>query len=270
MSAARQPLESGAASMTSVRRWRLWLAWVGMNSIAQGIAAVLVAAFTARLLASIRWHGFAPESAGPMVTPAQLLLTGAIVGVAQWALLRGKFRGARWWVPVTILGALAAAPVQILIDQGFRALLHHKPTPGEVLAWALAIGIAVGLCVAVAQFLVLRRAFAGAAIWLPVSLAGGGVGAFVATGLRILPLTHPFFGLYGGYALGGLLAGGIGAAITGFALWRLLQEGGTPRSMGGPVRAALSPNLDLPIPFTGPTSLPGERHSTISAVRTDP
>jgi hypothetical protein len=226
--------------MAPVRKWRLWLAWVGVNSIAQGIAAVLVAAFTARLLASLRGFGIAPESAGPIVTPAQLLLTWATVGAAQWALLRGKFRGTRWWVPATALGALAAAPVQILIDQGFRALLHHKPTQAEVLAWALALGIAVGLCIAAAQFLVLRRAFAGAAIWLPASVAGGGVGAIVATGLRILPLTHPAFDLASGYVLGGLLAGGIWAAITGLALRRLLQEGGTPRSLGGPVRVALA------------------------------
>src|SRR5438105_5364994 len=77
-------------------------------------------------------------------TPADL----AIVGVAQWEFLRGKFRGTRWWVPATALGALVAAPVQILIDQGFRALLHHKPTQAEVLAWALVLGIAVGLCIA--------------------------------------------------------------------------------------------------------------------------
>ena len=82
MSAARRPLDL-ADSTAPVRRWRLWLAWVGVNSIAQGIAAVLVAAFTARLLASLRGLGIAPESAGPIVTPAQLLLTGAIVGVAQ-------------------------------------------------------------------------------------------------------------------------------------------------------------------------------------------
>jgi hypothetical protein len=239
MSAARRPLDP-ATSMPPVRRWRFWLAWVGVNSIAQGIAAVLVAAFTARLLASLRGLGVAPESAGPIVTPAQLLLTWAIVGVAQWALLRGKFRGTRWWVPATALGALAAAPVQILIDQGFRALLHHKPTQAEVLAWALALGIAVGLCIGAAQSLVLRRAFAGAATWLPACLAGGGVGAIVATGLRILPLTHPAFDLTSGYVLGGLLVGGVGAAITGLALRRLLQEGGTPRSLGGPVRAALA------------------------------
>lgn len=198
-----------------------------------------MAAFTARLLASLRGLGISPEGAGPVVTPAQLLLTGAIVGVAQWALLRGKSWGARWWAPVTALGALAAAPVQILIDQSFRALLHHKPTPVEVLAWALALGIAIGLCIAAAQFLVLRRAFVGAAIWLPAGLAGGGIGASLATALRILPLTHPAFELYGGDALGGPLAGGIGGAITGLALRRLLQEGGTPRSLGEPVRAAL-------------------------------
>lgn len=86
----------------------------------------------------------------------------------------------------------------------------------------------------------LRRAFVGAAIWLPAGLAGGGVGASLATARRILPLAHPAFELYGGDALGGLLAGGIGAAITGVVLRRLLQEGGTPRSLGGPVRSALA------------------------------
>jgi hypothetical protein len=223
-----------------VGRWRLWLIWIGANAAGQAIAAVLVVAFTARLLSSLRALGIAPQGAGPIVTPIQLLLTGAIVGAAQWVVLRGKFRGAHLWIPVTTLGALAAAPVQVLTDQGFRTLLHYKPPAIQVMAWALAVGIVVGLCVAAAQFLLLRHAYVESKIWLVAGLAGWAIGASFATAIRIFPPTHPAFEFRGGDALGGLIAGGIGAAITGLALLRLLREGGKPRSFERQAHAAAS------------------------------
>ena len=98
------------------------------------------------------------------------------------------------------------------------------------MAWALALGIVIGLCVAAAQFLLLRHAYVESRIWLLAGLAGWAIGASFATAIRIFPPTHPAFEFRGGDALGGLIAGGIGAAITGLALLRLLRDGGAPRS----------------------------------------
>jgi hypothetical protein len=106
------------------------------------------------------------------------------------------------------------------------------------MAWALAVGTAVGLCVAAAQFLLLRRSYVESKIWLFAGLTGWAAGASLATAIRIFPPTHPAFQFTSGDALGGLIAGGIGAAITGLALLRLLRAGGPPRSFERPLHAA--------------------------------
>jgi len=183
--------------------WGFWPKWVVANTIGWPVGSVAgVAVGLAVGLAMAKVAGMvAGEVIGLLVA---LVVLGALVGAAQWLVLRWHVSQARRWLLATIVG------------------------------WA---------CFGITQWLVLRREFARASGWLAASivvspavmfvglLVAGGAAEYVGwvvggseaanpTSLAFLMLLGPIFAL---------LAGALYGAVTGIALrWVLRQP--KPRS----------------------------------------
>lgn len=166
--------------------------------------------------------------------PANLLggaVLGAVLGPAQWLVLRRYISAAGWWVPASIVGlacgvALGMAAADALgpifstdasiarqSGPGLRPLLNMAATAGIG-------GAGIGLCLGGAQWLVLRREVPGAGRWLVTSALGWP--AALAVGALVLN--------NGGLIAGLLVAGVVVGSVTGATLARLVGDGPQPAS----------------------------------------
>lgn len=114
---------------------------------------------------------------------------GAVIGTAQWVVLRSLIEKHGWWIPASTVGwAGGAAAVTLLL-----------PKTNPIVAQAI-IGGGMGL----AQWLVVRWQVHRAWWWIVLSALGW---------------TVAMMGI-----LGGLLEGAVAGAVTGFALELLLRH----------------------------------------------
>ncbi len=155
---------------------------------------------------------------------------GIVLGLTQWLVLRRYVASAGWWVPASILGAACGAALGMAAADALGPMFFAmdvssvRPAPGglrPLLNMAASAGIAgagVGLLLGVAQWLVLRRAVAGAGRWIVASALGWpaalAIGAACITG--------------GGFLAGLLVAGMVGGSVTGGTLARLVGDGPQP------------------------------------------
>jgi hypothetical protein len=154
------------------------------------------------------------------------VVEGAILGAAQWVVLRRTFPSlsASRWIGVTAFAAGFAWTVAMLAVDNSE-LLNSLPLPA-VLALAAISGTGVLLSLGTGQWLVLRRHVRDSSVWIWANAAAWGAGLIVFTAVTT-PLWRPgqstvLIALIG--ALGGLLMAATIAAITGFALTRLLER----------------------------------------------
>jgi len=140
--------------------WLLWLKWV-LASTLGWVAGVLLPVYGA-------------------------LAVGTMVGIAQWVVLRPRFKQAGWWILASALGWVLG---QILVT----AVLPIQNTflQGAVLGGTLGI----------AQWLILRRWVHRAGWWIVLSAVGWSAGPI----------------------LGASLVGAVAGAITGLALELFLR-----------------------------------------------
>lgn len=133
-----------------------------------------------------------------------------VAGLLQWLMLRGLLGNAGWWAPssiaaVVLIGLLVFGLGKVDRDVGWVS--------GVVVGWIL---------LGVFQWLVLREQVAGAGWWIPANALG-------------LVVAIPFVGLVtwisggpedgpAGASSRWLAFGGAYGAVTGGALWWLLQE----------------------------------------------
>ncbi len=132
--------------------------------------------------------------------------TGAVIGAAQWLVLRRRLPLSPWWVGATaagMAGGLALGVGLLGIDTSGAAL----PLRG------LLTGAAIGL----AQSLVLRRATPRAGLWAPTVALGWALGWAVtrAAGVDLAP-HFTVFGSTGAWAF---------QLLTGLALAWMLRAG---------------------------------------------
>ena len=120
---------------------------------------------------------------------------GALVGAAQWWVIRSQ-GAARWWLPATVLGwALSGVGIGALsgVAGGSLSTIGPASVPIAVFIAATAGGVLVGLLPGTFQWLVLRR-YVGSAAWWPAwtllgLVAGFGAGFVVRLGLvDVIPL----------------------------------------------------------------------------------
>ena len=130
-------------------------------------------------------------------------LAGAVIGTAQWLVLRRYLRVGFGWVLATALG--------VAIGDGVGALLTGAGTGiGDLLVTGLATGIAVGL----SQWALLRGRVRSAVLWVPAAVAWP-IGWTVTWAVGV--------DVERGYAVFGSTGALVFAAITGLAMLLVLR-----------------------------------------------
>jgi hypothetical protein len=173
--------------------WRFWLFWV-LAFFSFPIAGLL-ALFVV-----------------PVNTPVRALIAGAIAGAAlgliQWLILKARLPSLSiWWVVATSIGFATG----LAIGTAFLG----SETSGNELLWRGAI---TGLCIGVAQWIILRQVLAWpqSVIWIGVVAVGWALGWFVTRAAGIdLSAKWYVFGMSGALTF---------QLLSGLALYFLLRS----------------------------------------------
>ena len=171
--------------------WRFWLFWM-LAFLAFPIGG---------LLASVLL--------GPITTPVQAVLAGAITGVVlgliQWLVLKGP-------IHLSMIGWALATGAGMAIGLGLSVALLGSEMDGSKLLWRAAI---TGLSIGIAQWLVLRAILPQSVIWIAVIALGWVAGWFItrSAGVDLSP-KWSVFGATGALTF---------QFLTGLALYFLLR-----------------------------------------------
>jgi hypothetical protein len=200
----------------------VWLRWTLATAGAFALLELVFAVGTLFLppLAGILSVRVSPDWAAAALGAARAgAIAGALVGLAQWLVVRRLLAGVWEWIPLTIVGTIAAffvvawAPLRAALDGA----------AGDVLLEALATAL-----VALAQWILLRQRVAGAWRWVAAGVVlGAALGAARAAGPQ--PVDLPGAATRGAAAvlwprLYGLATDAIRAAVMGLVLTRLLPS----------------------------------------------
>ena len=172
-------------------RWMpggLWLRWILANAAGWAVAATTVEA----------GHEALGLGGGTGVFALLEVVYGALIGTAQWLLLRRLIPRAGWWVAASAAGTALGGIVSLAL-----------PVSTAVFLVAAVLGAVIGTV----QWSVLHRRVDRAGWWVPASVAGTVVAAAV---LDRLPLVDP--GAYLDVALWGATNGALYGVITGLVL----------------------------------------------------
>jgi hypothetical protein len=190
--------------------WTTWFLWVTAGEFAGFLAPAITGALT---------------SSEPFLVLAGIT-EGAVLGAAQWLVLRRAVPGLKpWgWIGLTALAAGFAWAVAMLAVH-YGEPLRTLPL-AVLLPLATVAGVAVLLSMGVSQWLVLRHHVDRASTWVWANAVAWCAGLIVFTAFTT-PLWQPgqqtaLIVLIG--AVGGLLMAATMAAITGSALVRLLPR----------------------------------------------
>lgn len=146
---------------------------------------------------------------GAVTTPLIAVLAGAIagatLGLIQWLVLKSRVSLSIWWVAATAIGMSAGLAIS-------TALLGSE-TAGNHLLGRAAI---TGLCIGLAQWIVLRRVLPRSMIWIGVITLAWTAGWFVTRGAGIdLSYKWAVFGASGALTF---------QLLTGLTLFFLLRS----------------------------------------------
>lgn len=221
---------------------RLWGRWIIANALGELLGLGLVAAIGAMIIVRTG----EPTGAREVLSLAALMVTlgaieGLIVGYAQWRAFRAELPAmtCRAWTAATAGGAFIAwllgmIPSTIMNLRG-NGTTEPAPDPSAALMLSLAalMGLALGLILALPQWLVLRRQVRHAGWWLPANAlawsAGmpvifGGIDLVTSAGVNTAPVVVRILLI----ALTLALAGAVVGVAHGAALvWLLTQRKGT-------------------------------------------
>ena len=205
---------------TPPRSRALWATWFLTVTVAELVG------FSAPLLA-----GALTADAGPGVAVPALLVAGAVegavLGSGQAAVLRRALPElpGRRWVVATAVAAVFCYALGLL----------PSTSAGVWAAWPVAltfvIAVALGLlllgAIGLAQWWVLRRHVPRAAWWIPATGVAwlAALAAFLAIAVPLWQPGQPTMLVVGIGLVAGLVVAAVVAAITGWALVRLLQPG---------------------------------------------
>jgi hypothetical protein len=215
-------------------RSKFWWRWVAANAVAElvGLGTVAVVGFL-----MFRRTGDSGNIGQALIFAGGFILLGAfegaVVGVAQRAVLLTRLPTLRGWVRATVVGAVLAWAVGMVpstlmsVIQSPGATPPEEPTLATVLLLAAALGVVAGPLLAAFQWRSLRKALPGkAAYWLPANAAAWAVGMpIIFLGAQANEFTSNVVLIVAVVAFALLLAGGAVGAIHGrVLLWLLSRE----------------------------------------------
>lgn len=153
--------------------WRFWMFWalafLGFP-IGGLLANVLVGPVTNTVKAAL---------AG--------LITGAVIGLIQWLVLKSIMQLPVWWIAATGAGMAVGLAVS-------TAVLGIE-TAGNELLWRALI---TGLCIGIAQWIIFRNILPASAVWVIVIAIGWMIGWFITRRVGVdLSLKWTVFGAAG-------------------------------------------------------------------------
>lgn len=211
------------ATILAQQKWRemaLWEQWVVATMVAEvlGIGAIALAATFLPTVEASRLREALVASIGAVY--------GAILGVAQWLVLRRRIPHSEGWILATVGGSLVAWVVGVLVSV-LLALTYFGETDyrGSVLPAIALLGAWIGLVLGFAQWTVLRRVYQRATLWVGANVIAWAVGlpiAFIGAGLTqqaTSTLKSTLIGVLTGVASGTMIG-----VITGTALVWLLRS----------------------------------------------
>ncbi len=151
----------------------------------------------------------------------ELIMSGFIVGIAQWVVLRRYIKSAIWWIPASGLGWILGIHLMIFTGVILNPLFESLESIGGLwqVFWLNITHEPINFAVlGFAQWLVLRRHFRYAYWWIVASALSGAVRG--AVGFYVCAVTCKFDG--------GTISNGVGwaasATITGILLLWLVNN----------------------------------------------
>jgi hypothetical protein len=171
--------------------WYFWLFW-GLAFLGFPLAGVL-----ANLISAV-------------TTPGQAILTGSIagatIGIVQWFVLRSRLPFLPiWWIVATSIG--------MALGLSLSTAFLGTETAGKELLWRAVI---TGLCIGLAQWIVLRAVLPQSVIWIGIVGLGWVIGWFITRSIGVdLSYKWAVFGSAGALTF---------QFMTGMALYFLLRS----------------------------------------------
>lgn len=200
----------------------VWRRWVAANAVGEFVGLGLTGAVGAIALWAIepRWPLVA---AGALV--ASGAIEGAVVGLAQWRVMRGHVAvTARRWTVATVIGAVlawAAGVTPMLVLGGQDGGAVAEPPLALQLVLAALLGLVAGPVLGGPQAWVLRGVVPRPGRWVVANAAAWTIAlpvTFVAPSLLPPDASAVVIGL--AFAVGALVAGAVAGAVHGVALVR--------------------------------------------------
>jgi hypothetical protein len=179
----------------SIPTWRFWLLWfIAFTGFPIGGLLVKLLIGPISTVASAAFGG---------------IITGAILGLVQWLVLRGQFPLSIFWVMASSFGMAVGLTVS--------TLLLGSDTGGNVLLWRALI---TGLCVGVAQALVFRSSLSvpvlQTLIWTVMVALAWTIGWWITRSVGVdLSPKWTVFGSTGAWAF---------QVLTGLAMFLMLRS----------------------------------------------
>jgi hypothetical protein len=174
--------------------WKFLLKWVLASAGSSLVGLVVYVAVSYPLEGLAGWV---------VADPVGRAAFGAVVGSAQWLVLRKRVHRSGRWVLASIVGWAVGATVSLVL-----VLAVERGVVGTVSVFVTerAVWIVRGAVVGIAQWVVLRKRVHRSGWWVLASTVGWAVGMVGAGAV--------------GYAVSGAIAG----TITGYVLTQLLRH----------------------------------------------
>ncbi len=214
--------------------WWIWRQWVVANSVGELLGLGISAAIGLGVVALLSWWlGTLSPVLFALIIVMAGVIEGAIVGVAQWTVLRQRLPDLprTQWVRATAAGAFIAWALGMLpgtlIDMGSMggSTEEFSLPPGVEYLLAALMGAVLGPILGGVQWWVLRAYVQQAWQWIPahaLAWAGGMTAIFVVMGL--LPPTIDPSWMVVAFALAGIVAGAVVGAIHGVVVARFVPK----------------------------------------------